>query len=65
MTHNRYIPLKRVPDLPGYEWTTERLLRRLVYEKRIAYTKPARQVLIDLDDLDRLVSEHRVEARGA
>jgi len=65
MAHNRYIPLKRIADQPGYEWATERLLRRLVYERRVPYSKPAKEVLIDLDDLDHLLQESRVEARGA
>ena len=65
MAHNRYIPLKRIADQPGYEWATERLLRRLVYERRIAYSKPAKEVLIDLDDLDLLLEQNRVEASAS
>lgn len=61
MDANRYVSLKQVPHLPGYEWATERLLRRLVYERRVAYAKPANRVLIDLEDLDKLVEQSRHE----
>lgn len=61
MTSRRYFPLKQVPEQPGYEWATERLLRRLVYERRVAFSKPANRVLIDLDDLDQLLEECRRE----
>jgi len=61
MASRRYVPLKQVPEQPGYEWVTERLLRRLVYERRVAYTKPANRVLIDLDDLDDLLEACRQE----
>lgn len=61
----RYVALKKVAEQPGYEWASERLLRRLVYERRIPYSKPANRVLIDLYDLDRLVAEARVEPRSA
>ena len=57
------VPLVEVPE--HRPWITVRYLRRLVYERRIAYVKldPGRpgRVLIDLDDLDRLVDEARVE----
>ncbi|MBA2305115.1 MAG: excisionase [Acidobacteria bacterium] len=65
MAHNRYVPLKQVPEQPGYEWTSERMLRRLVYERRIPYSKPANRVLINLNDLDAMVEESRVEPLGA
>lgn len=61
----RYVALKKVAEQPGYEWASERLLRRLVYERRIPYSKPASRVLINLDDLDQLVDEARVEPIGA
>lgn len=61
----RYVALKKVAEQPGYEWASERLLRRLVYERRIPYSKPASRVLINLDDLDDLVNEARVEPVGA
>lgn len=62
MSSHRYVTLKAVVDQPGYEWATERLLRRLVYERRIPYAKPANRVLIDLNDLDGLIEESRIEA---
>lgn len=65
MDQHRYVHLNKVAEQPGYEWATERLLRRLVYERRIPYSKPANRVLIDLDDLDRLVEGARVEPVGA
>ena len=65
MGSHRYVPLKRVPEQPGYEWATERLLRRLVYERRIPFAKPANRVLIDLNDLDAFVEDTRVEPLGA
>jgi len=65
MGSHRYVTLKDVPQQPGYEWTSERLLRRLVYERRIPYTKPANRVLIDLNDLDELLEEARIEPLGA
>jgi hypothetical protein len=61
----RYVALKKVAEQPGYEWASERLLRRLVYERRIPYSKPASRVLINLDDLDQLIEQARVEPVGA
>jgi len=61
MASRRYVPLKQVPEQLGYEWVTERLLRRLVYERRVAHTKPTNRVLIDLDDLDDLLEACRQE----
>lgn len=61
----RYVALKKVAEQPGYEWASERLLRRLVYERRIPYSKPASRVLINLDDLDQLIIDARVEPIGA
>lgn len=48
MASYRYVPLKSVHEKTGYAWATERLLRRLVHERRIPYSKPANRVLIDL-----------------
>jgi excisionase family DNA binding protein len=48
--------------------TSVRFVRRLIAERRIAYTKLGRHVRIDPDDLDAFVSAGRVEAgrrRGA
>lgn len=46
-------------------WVTERYLRRLVFERRIPYTKATRggKVLIDINALDALVESNRVEPR--
>lgn len=65
MDQHRYVHLNKVAEQPGYEWATERLLRRLVYERRIPFSKPANRVLIDLDDLDCLLADARTEARTA
>jgi hypothetical protein len=65
MGSHRYVPLKKVPEQPGYEWATERLLRRLVHERRVPYSKPANRVLIDLNDLDLMIEAARVEPVGA
>jgi excisionase family DNA binding protein len=43
-------------------WLTERWLRRLVYERRIAFHKVGRRLLFDLRDLDQLTESGRVEA---
>ena len=42
--------------------TSARFVRRLVFERRIAYMKLGRHVRIDPDDLDAFVSAGRVEA---
>ena len=54
------IPLKRVPE--HRTWTTERLLRRLVAERRVPYHKCGGKVLFDLADLDAYAEAGRVEA---
>jgi len=54
------VPLKQVPE--HRTWTTERILRRLVAEKRIAFHKCGGKVLIDLADLDAYSEAGRVEA---
>jgi hypothetical protein len=46
----------------GYEFAAERWLIRLNSERRLAYTKISGIVLIDLDDLDRVAKQGRVEA---
>ena len=43
---------------------SDRFVRRLIAERRIAYTKLGRHVRIDPDDLDAFVSAGRVEAGG-
>ena len=46
-------------------WLTERWLRRLVAEKRVAFSKPAgsNRLLFDLADLEDLAENGRVEPR--
>jgi len=58
------VPLREVPE--HRPWASERLLRRLVYERRIPFHKLGNgrcgRVLIDLSDLDTYVERGRVEA---
>jgi hypothetical protein len=61
---SRLVPRSEVVDQPGYGWAEERWLRRLNSERRLAYTKIAGKVLVDLDDLDELAARGRVEAVG-
>jgi excisionase family DNA binding protein len=42
--------------------TTPRHVRRLVFERRIAYRKVGRYVRFHPDDVDEYVAAHRVEA---
>jgi excisionase family DNA binding protein len=44
--------------------TSERFVRRLIAERRIAYTKLGRHVRIAGRDLDAFISAGRVEAGG-
>jgi excisionase family DNA binding protein len=44
-------------------WLNERYVRRLISERRIPFFKVGGKVLIDLEDLDRLVEAGRVDAR--
>lgn len=46
-------------------WLTERWLRRMIYEGRIAYFKVGGKVLVDLDELDAYVEAGRREAKAA
>lgn len=54
------VPLKQVSE--HRPWATERILRRLVAEKRIPYHKCGGKVLLDLADLDAYAEAGRVEA---
>lgn len=58
----RLVPLVEVAGKEGYEWATERWLRRQVAAHRLPRNKAVGKVLIDLDDLDALVEQGRVEA---
>ena len=42
--------------------TSSRFVRRLIFERRIAYTKLGRHVRIAATDLDALVAAGRIEA---
>lgn len=42
-------------------WLTERFLRRLVAERRVAFHKVGGRLLFDLSDLDALAERGRVE----
>jgi len=53
------VPLRKVPELR--EWASERYLRRLVAERRVPFHKVGNRVLLDLDDLDALAEQGRVE----
>ena len=55
------VPLKKVVD--HRPWATERLCRRLVFERRVPFHKVAGKVLLDLQDLDDYSEAGRVEAR--
>jgi excisionase family DNA binding protein len=44
--------------------TSVRFVRRLIHERRIAYTKLGRHVRIAVDDLDAFVASGRVEPRA-
>lgn len=61
MTARQLVALKEVPN--HRPWTSERLLRRLVAEKRVAFHKVGGKVLLDLVDLDQYAEAGRVEAR--
>jgi excisionase family DNA binding protein len=45
--------------------TSVRFVRRLIFERRIAYTKLGRHVRIAATDLDALITAGRVEADSA
>lgn len=59
MTNRQLTPLKQVPQ--HRTWATERVLRRMVAEKRIPYHKCGGKVLIDLVDLDNYTEAGRIE----
>jgi len=60
MVNRQLVPLKQVPE--HRPWTTERILRRLVAEKRVAFHKVGGKVMFDLADLDEYAESGRVEA---
>ena len=61
-------PLLGVEQLAARLGTTERFVRRLVCERRIAFHKVGKYVRFDQDDVDEWIARGRVEAasrRGA
>ena len=56
---NELLTVKEAANRLG---TTERFIRRLVFERRIPYTKLGRHVRIATRDLDAFVRAGRVEA---
>lgn len=59
---------RELSDIAGaaeYLATTERHIRRLVYERRIPYIKLGSKVRFDRADLDAYVDAHRVPAEVA
>jgi excisionase family DNA binding protein len=57
-------PLLTVDEAADRLGTSVRFVRRLVAERRIAYTKLGRHVRIAVDDLDTFVASGRVEPRA-
>jgi excisionase family DNA binding protein len=53
------VPLLEVPE--HRSWCSGRFARRLVQERRVPFHRVGRKILIDLDDLDRLAEQGRVE----
>ena len=50
-----------IDDAADYLATTPRFVRRLVTERRIAFTKLGRHVRLDVADLDAFIAAGRVE----
>ncbi len=58
----------RFLDVPGaaqYLGCGERMVRRLVHERRIAFVKVGRHVRFDVTDLDAFLAAGRVEPTGS
>ena len=58
MTRRMVTLVQAVEERP---WLSERLLRRLVHERRVPFYKPAGRILFDLGELDEWVEAARVE----
>jgi excisionase family DNA binding protein len=56
---NELLTVKEAADRLG---TADRFIRRLIFERRIAYTKLGRHVRIAARDLDAFVRAGRIEA---
>jgi excisionase family DNA binding protein len=54
--------LLTVKEAADWLGTSERFIRRLIFERRIAYTKLGRHVRIAARDLDAFITAGRVEA---
>ncbi len=57
-------PLLGVGQLAERLGTSERFVRRLVCERRIAFHKVGKYVRFDQDDVDRWLAEGRVETQS-
>jgi hypothetical protein len=60
LTVMEYLSFQQAID--RHPWLTERYLRRLVAERRIAFHKIGGRLVFAVADLDALVAAHRVEA---
>ncbi|MDH3294410.1 MAG: helix-turn-helix domain-containing protein [Acidimicrobiia bacterium] len=58
------LPLLDVGQAAERLGVTPRFVRRLVFERRLAYIKVGKYVRFDLDDLEAWLASHRVEALG-
>ncbi len=56
---DRLLTVEEAADRLG---TSTRFVRRLIFERRIAYTKLGRHVRITSSDLDALIAAGRIEA---
>ena len=56
---NELLTVKEAADRLG---TAERFIRRLIFERRIPYTKLGRHVRIAASDLDAFIAAGRIEA---
>ena len=60
--HRRTRELVTIPQaIEARPWLTERYLRRLVHERRVAFHKVGARLLFDLADLDQLAEAGRRE----
>lgn len=63
MNARRYVSPKEVGESTAYPFS-ERYIRRLIFERRIPYSKVGAKVFIATDDLDRLLAHGRVDANS-
>lgn len=62
MTNSKYLTLRQVTELYAGIFT-ERLLRHLVAERRISFTKAGRRLIFDVADLETYLRTNRTESR--